>query len=76
MAVSKKQQACVNRYMSTHYDSLRVFVPIGQKSSIQQAAKAAAQSTNAYITQAIAERMQRDGFELQSSADAEPDEDA
>ncbi len=31
MAVSKKQQACVNRYMSKNYDRINIVVPKGER---------------------------------------------
>ena len=60
MTVSKKQQACVNRYKAAHYDNIQLTVEKGKRDEIKQAAAEAGQSVNAYINQAIAERMERD----------------
>lgn len=49
-----------NRYISATYDRINLLVPKGDKEQIQAAAAAANMSTNAYIAEAIAERMQRD----------------
>lgn len=61
MAVSKKQQACVNRYMKNHYDEIKVRVDKGQKEIIKAHAEARGESTNAFIQRAIKETMERDG---------------
>ena len=36
--VSKKQQACVSRYVAAHYDRLAITVPQGMKEVIAEAA--------------------------------------
>ena len=69
MAVSKKQQACVNRYMANHYDRINVTFPKGQKEKIKAAADLAGLSVNGYIAQAIAEKMQRDGFQYEEDTE-------
>jgi hypothetical protein len=53
MAVSKKQQACVNRYMAAHYDRVNLTVPKGRKSVISDRAKSLGMSANAYINMLI-----------------------
>lgn len=55
MAVSKKQQACVNRYMASHYDRINLTVPKGYKDRISDVAKANGESVNGYIKRLIDE---------------------
>lgn len=70
MSVSKKQQACVNRYVSTHYDRINVTFQKGMKETLKSAADAAGLSVNAYINRAIAERLKKDNIEY-STEDGE-----
>lgn len=59
--VSKKQQACVNRYILKAYDRINLTVPKGQKEIIKaHAEKTDGGSVNAFIQRAIAETMERD----------------
>lgn len=60
MPTSKAQQKAVNKYMSANYDRINLTVPKGKKEEIGTAAKKAGQSVNAYINQAINERMEKD----------------
>lgn len=53
MAVRKKQQACVNRYIEGHYDRINLTVPKGKKEVIQNKATANGESVNAFINRAI-----------------------
>lgn len=53
MAVSKKQQACVNRYMARHYDRLALTVKKGRKDQIKGKADSNGESVNAYINRLI-----------------------
>lgn len=59
-AKSKAWQQAQNRWVAKVYDRIAVLVPKGDRDSIADAAKAAGQSTNAYIVQAVNERMQAD----------------
>jgi metal-responsive CopG/Arc/MetJ family transcriptional regulator len=60
MPVSKKQQQCVNRYVSAKYDKITVTVKKGEREKIQSAAVAAGyESTNEYIRDAIEEKIER-----------------
>ena len=70
MAVSKKQQACVNRYMKNHYDQIMIRPAKGYKQIIQDAAGAAGLSVNAYIIAAINSALERDGFDPSTVDDA------
>lgn len=58
--VSKKQQACVNRYMSAHYDRINITVPKGKREVVKAHAEARGESSNAFINRAIDEAIERD----------------
>ena len=58
--VSKKQQACVNRYIDKAYDRINLTVIKGKRAVIQEHAKAQQESTNEFINRAIDETMKRD----------------
>lgn len=49
-----------NQWIAQAYDRINLTVPKGRKDEIRARADAAGQSINAYITQAIQERMERD----------------
>jgi len=62
MAVSKKQQASVTKYVSTNYDRISVTVPKGQLDAIKDHAnKHDGGSVNGFIKRAINETIERDG---------------
>ena len=46
MPVSKKQQACVNRYVSCHYDKITITVPKGDRELYKSVAKKFGLSVN------------------------------
>lgn len=71
MPVSKKQQACVNRYNSKAYDRINLMVKKGKKTEISQHAEARGESTNAFINRAIDEAMARDQAD-QATENGEP----
>lgn len=50
-----------HEYNKKNYDRIEISVPKGQKIVIKETAKAAGQSVNEYINQAINERMERKG---------------
>lgn len=53
-----------NKYAAKNYDNLRIIVPKGSKSTIQEAADHHTKgSINGYVNQAINERLERDGFQ-------------
>lgn len=68
MAINKRSgktsSAAKNRYNSKTYYRISVFMPIDQRDTFKQAVAAAGQSVNAYINQAIDERMGRDNTQL------------
>lgn len=54
----KTSSASRNKYNAKAYDRIVIFLPKGEKDGVKAAADAAKQSMNAYIKQAIAERME------------------
>lgn len=60
MAVSKAQQASVNKYVKSNYDRINVTMPKGEKDAIQKCAAAHGESVNGFIVRSIRERMERD----------------
>ena len=60
MAVSKKQQACVNRYIADKYDRINLTTPKGRKEEIRNHADNQGETVNSFINRAIDETMKRD----------------
>ncbi len=60
MAVSKAQQASVNKYVKSNYDRVNVTMPKGQREVIKAHAEAHGESVNGFINRAIAETIERD----------------
>ena len=56
---SDAQRRAVAKYNAANYDRIEIKVPKGDKEKITQAAADAGQSVNAYISQAISERMSK-----------------
>ena len=54
------QQRAVHKYVKNNYDRLELSVPKGEKEEIQQAAKRAGQSVNAYVYEAVKRRMEQE----------------
>lgn len=54
------QQRAVHKYVKNNYDRLELSVPKGEKEEIQQAAKQAGQSVNAYVHEAVKRRMEQE----------------
>ena len=61
--ISKKQQACVNRYISKSYDRINLTVPKGQKEKLSSHSEARGESLNGFIKRAIEETLKRDNSE-------------
>lgn len=53
MTVSKKQQACVSRYRSKHYDHISVTVPKGERDRYKSLAAKLGVSVNQLFVQAV-----------------------
>jgi predicted HicB family RNase H-like nuclease len=60
MAISKAQQASVNKYVKSNYDRINVTMPKGRRDVIKAHAEAHSESVNAFINRAIEEAMERD----------------
>lgn len=63
MPVSKAQQKAVTKYMAANYDEIKIRMPKGKKATIQNHATATGKSVNAFINEAIEEKMEREGQE-------------
>ena len=61
VAVSKKQQASVTRYVKSHYDRISVTVKQGKLDTIKAHAESKGESVNGFINRAIDETMEREG---------------
>ena len=61
MAVTKAQQASVNKYVKTNYDRINVTMPKGRKDIIKAHAESKGESVNGFINRDIEEAMERDG---------------
>ena len=59
-----------NEYNSKAYDRINFTLPKGEKEKVRTAADKAGQSVNAYIAQALAERMTREGFGISTPGDS------
>ena len=59
-----------NEYNSKPSDRINFTLPKGEKEKVRAAADQAGQSVNAYIAQALAERMTRDGFSISTPSDS------
>jgi len=57
---TKAQQKAVNKYIKNNYDEVKFRVPKGQKETIQRHAAENGESTNAFLTRAVRETMERD----------------
>ena len=67
MAVSKAQQASVNKYVKANYDRVNVTMPKGKKEVIKAHAEARGESVNGFIGRAIDETMERDNGAVSGS---------
>lgn len=53
MAVPKKQQACVTRYVASHYDQIKLTVPKGSRDRYKAAAASLGVSVNQLFINAV-----------------------
>ena len=60
MTVSKAQQRAVTKYVKENYDEFKVRLPKGTKDQIKAAADQQGQSVNAWISQAITEKLEKE----------------
>lgn len=60
MAISKAQQASVNKYVKSNYDRINVTMPKGRRDVIKAHAEARSESVNAFINRAIESQIERD----------------
>ena len=58
--VSKADQRAVAKYTKANYDDIKVRVPKGRRDMISEIARGTNQSLNAFIIQAIDERIARE----------------
>ena len=63
-----------NQFIRETYDRINLTVPKGRKDVIQSHAAAQGQSVNAYINQAINERMERDATDAPQNAPESADD--
>ena len=60
MPASKAQQKAVSKYMKANYDEIKIRIPKGEKAIVQAHAATQGETTNAFITRAIQEAIERD----------------
>lgn len=70
MAVSKSQQAAVNKYVKNNYDRINVTLAKGQREIIKAHAEAHGESVNGFINRAIERQMERDGMKQGGNTNA------
>lgn len=58
--ISKKQQACVNRYMSNHYDRIALTVTKGNRDALRVISENVGESVNAFVNKAIEQRIKNE----------------
>lgn len=68
MAVSKAQQASVNKYIKSNYDRINVTLPKGGRETLKAHAEALGESVNGFVVRAIKETMERDKAVLPASS--------
>ena len=56
---SESQKKATAKYNAKAYEEFKIRVKVGEKVPIEEAAKAAGMSTNAYIIQAVKEKMEK-----------------
>lgn len=60
MPATKAQQKAVNKYVREKYDRINITMPKGRKEILQKASEALGLSVNAFINEAIQERLDRE----------------
>lgn len=75
MTVSKKQQACVSRYRSKHYDHISITVPKGERDRYKALAARLGISVNQLFVQAVEQFIADNIGTLNDSATAPEESD-
>lgn len=65
--MQKNRTQYKNKYLTENYERINMAVKKGQKEKIKAAAEMAGLSVNAYISKAIAEKMERDGIQYDTA---------
>lgn len=73
MATTKAQQKAVHKYVKNNYDRMELTVPKGSRDIIKVASAKAGQSVNAYIWQAVQDRLNREQALPESAHSTEPE---
>lgn len=63
MAITKAQQKATAKYIKNNYDEIKTRVPKGRKAEIQAHAEKQGKSLNAFVNEAIDEKIERDNAE-------------
>lgn len=66
---SKKQQACVTRYVSAHYDKITVTVPKGERERYKALAERLGVSVNQLFIQSVEKYIEENIEDLSGSED-------
>lgn len=69
MTVSKKQQACVSRYRSKHYDHISITVPKGERDRYKALAERLGVSVNQLFIQSVEKYIEDNIEDLSGSGD-------
>lgn len=75
MPASKAQQKAVAKYMKNNYDTFQLRMPKGKKDEIKAAADQEGKSVNAYIIEAIDEKMSGASSAPPSDPDRQQEQD-
>lgn len=71
MAVSKKQQQSVTKYVKNHYDRINVTFPKGDGDRLKAHAESQNESVNGFIKRAVYETIERDLAKKEAPPDGE-----
>lgn len=69
MAISKKQQACVTRYVAAHYDKVTLTCPKGKRDEYKEIAAKLGLSVNQLFLKAVEYYAAEQGIEVQTDKD-------
>lgn len=71
MSISKKQQACVTRYVSSHYDKVTLTCPKGKRDEYKELAAKLGLSVNQLFIKAVEYYAAKQGIEIPSETDSD-----